>query len=811
MVKRIKSLALFVAISAMVSAQNVTEGWGTFKLFLDPGHSQNENVGLYGYSEAKKTVRVAKHIKNYLLTYTDMPESCLMLCRDNDDVQVALSERSDMANAWDADFYYSIHSDAAANTNTTLTMYGGWCVNGVEIEKVPYGGKAFGEILNPNLTGIMRITTRGNFPDRKYYDRSSTHSKQYPYLSVNRLSNMASLLSEAGFHTLDEQQSRNINDDYKKLEAFAAFQSILKYLKLRLPDMTMLTGVATDVETGKRLDGVDVTVDGKTYTTDSWESVFYKYTDDKDLIHNGFYVFEGLQAGKTYDVLFEKKGYESVTKQVTIKAGNQGKTTDYTTFLDVQMKNITPSQVDCTSPANLNSVALDDKLVLTFTRDMDKTSVINALTITPEVKISTVWQSAKELVITSSAFANSTTYTIKIDGSVAKNSQTGQLLDGDKDGTDGGVYELKFTTEAPDSKAPFIESTYPPTDGEALCTYRPVIRIAYNEKISWNSNKVNNFVSVVDSDGNTYSGKLTHAVVKKKSVLHFYLNEDLPRDKCIQVRIEEGVTDIYGNAAEASTFKFLTEYRTRLKHEVVLPIEGPEGFWEPATSGSSKGLVASSNTVGTGYTTISPSIYSSMSLYYSFEPQSKDGEWCIREHYENGAATAHNDIDGVLSFWVYGDGSNNLLSARVYANESSSGIKYRNPEEPIDFIGWKLINWDMKNDPYKHFTGSDELKNVWRFDSFFLRHYDRPDMAWSGMLYFNSLEYNKFSASDKRTAKITDIAQSGIEDVSAEESNEVDVYNLQGIKIKEKVNRDNATEGLPAGLYIVGGKKVVVK
>ena len=54
---------------------------------------------------------------------------------------------------------------------------------------------------------------------------------------MNRRTNMASLLSEAGFHTIAEQQSRNLNDDYKKLEAVAAMQSILKYRGMELPDV----------------------------------------------------------------------------------------------------------------------------------------------------------------------------------------------------------------------------------------------------------------------------------------------------------------------------------------------------------------------------------------------------------------------------------------------------------------------------------------------------------------------------------------------------------------------------------------------
>ena len=39
----------------------------------------------------------------------------------------------------------------------------------------------------------------------------------------------------------------------------------------------------------------------------------------------------------------------------------------------------------------------------------------------------------------------------------------------------------------------------------------------------------------------------------------------------------------------------------------------------------------------------------------------------------------------------------------------------------------------------------------------------------------------------------------------------VDVYTLSGVKLRSNVKAANATNGLPAGLYIVGGKKVLVK
>ena len=39
----------------------------------------------------------------------------------------------------------------------------------------------------------------------------------------------------------------------------------------------------------------------------------------------------------------------------------------------------------------------------------------------------------------------------------------------------------------------------------------------------------------------------------------------------------------------------------------------------------------------------------------------------------------------------------------------------------------------------------------------------------------------------------------------------VDVYTLQGVRIREMVSPEEATIGLPAGIYVVGGRKVYVK
>ena len=798
MISKISKGAVIALAALMMPTTSVAAevtGWGDFKLFLDPGHSGRENQGLWGYSEAEKTLVIAHTIREYLTTYTDMPETCIMLCRETQSESVSLTERTDAANAWGADFYYSIHSDAGATTNTLVTLFGGWYNNGTPVEKTPNGGKLFGEYLEPNLKTVMQIGSRGNFYDRHFYDRVTNHTNKYPYLHVNRESNMASILSEGGYHTIEAQQQRNINAEYKRLEAYAAFRSILQYCELANPVQTFLTGVISNSENNVPINGATVTVGDKTYTTDTYESVFYKYTTNPDLIHNGFYLFEGLEGGKEVEVKFEAPGYDTVTKTVTIKSVTTGVAGDNVTFLDVALTNNRPAVVSGISLEDLTAVSSIKPLVLTFSRKMDRATVEQALTIDNEGVISTSWTDDCTLVIDITKLVPYQTYNLKIDGSVAKNSQTGLFLDGNNDGEAGGDYVLTFTMAEPDVTAPVVVSTDPAVDGEVVYTLRPVIRVEFDEELSWNEDKNGECITVTDAEGNTYAGKLTHAVAREKSVLHFYLKEDLPLDKAFLVKVAGGLSDLFGNVTEDYYFRFLSEYRGIKSQETVLALDNVTGWWAPNGSGSTKGLTSEStdNTwVASTALTASQASAGSCHLHYTFDPASADNLWQIREYYSSHSSTAHTSTDGVLTFWLYGDASNNSVSAMLRATSSSGGLKYHNPQTKLDFRGWKLVVWDLKNDSYTDFTGTDKLTANWRLDSFFLSHVEETgvEKAWGGDLYFDNLEFNKWDTTATRTAKLDDVKvpTTAVEEIGFDNNAPVEYFNLQGVKVANPEN-----------------------
>lgn len=75
--------------------------------------------------------------------------------------------------------------------------------------------------------------------------------------------------------------------------------------------------------------------------------------------------------------------------------------------------------------------------------------------------------------------------------------------------------------------------------------------------------------------------------------------------------------------------------------------------------------------------------------------------------------------------------------------------------------------------------------------------YEKSAGSWSGFFLRNMvLQYTE--------------PQNAVGTIEAQGEKVVNVYNMQGVRIRANVMEQDATENLPAGLYIVGGKKVLV-
>ncbi|MFA3781797.1 Ig-like domain-containing protein [Melioribacteraceae bacterium 4301-Me] len=723
-----KFFFLFFAIEFLTLKAQVT-GLSGWNIYLDPGHSQNENVGIYGYSEAKKVLRVGLALRDYLLKETDI--DTVYISRTNDDQYVTLTQRTDQANSLGAAWYHSIHSDAAtmgSNVNSTLLLWGQY-KNGQE--KIPNGGKAMSDIMVQILTAGYRIPTRGSIGDCTFYGCTGTG----PYLHVNRETTMPSELSEAGFHTNPSQNQRNMNAEWKKLEARTLFWSILKYHNIPRPPVRILTGIISDAETGIPINGATATVDTQSYTTDTYQSLFHLYSTDSTQLHNGFYYLENVPSD-SLKLVVTAPGYLSDTSYIAVSD-------TFFTFKDVQLVSTVPPTLLSSSPTENDSIYPGmDNIVFNFSRKMNRDSVEANLIITPAAHLIFSWSNSdKTLKILTDSLKFSTNYTIKILPNAV--SFLGNLLfDGNGDGIGGDTLVYNFKTKQLDQYPPKIISFYP--DKKENVELRPVIRINYNEKIDFTG--VTNLLKLVKaSDQMEVSGSVRHYVINNKSVLHFFPSKILDSSEVYQFKILAGVKDIFGNTTAADTS---INFKTGDTDFQVTSIDNFEGdftanWWQPTASGSTVGVVPDNTKILINSSVTNLVTNSKRSMQLNYEWDTGATSWLIREYLNTG--TPRNitfNKSYILQVYVFGDASNNQFRFAVDDNVPPGTTHEVSPWYTIDWSGWKLVSWDMTNDSTGSWLGDGNLDGTLRFDSFQLTH-NPINGAQSGVILFDDLRVVK--------------------------------------------------------------------
>ncbi|UCD38945.1 MAG: N-acetylmuramoyl-L-alanine amidase, partial [Fidelibacterota bacterium] len=289
-----------LGLMGSLHAQGVT-GLADWSLFLDPGHGDSSNIGIYGYPESRKNFEVAKHLREILTSTTDI--DTVVLSRNSENVNPGLWDRANLANTLGMDWLHSIHSDAGApDANSTLMLWGQYTSESPYncTEKVPNGGKAMSAHMINLLTRGMRTTTRGSqgdccdFYTWSTWCNSGNGGYPGPYLAMNRYSTMPSELSEAGFHTNAVQNQRNMSDKWKRLEAYTFYWAILAEFNLARPPVSILTGIIYDLESDAPINAAAAAAGGVSDTTDTYAKVFHAYSTNPDQLHNGVYFLEDL-------------------------------------------------------------------------------------------------------------------------------------------------------------------------------------------------------------------------------------------------------------------------------------------------------------------------------------------------------------------------------------------------------------------------------------------------------------------------------------------------------------------------------------
>jgi len=711
-----------------IKAQQVT-GLSGWNIFLDPGHSQDENMGIYGYSEAKKNLRVALNLRQMLLDYTDI--DTVYICRTDDIQQVSLGDRTTYANSLGSAWYHSIHGNASSNasTNNTLLLWGQYENN---TEKVPNGGKAMSSYMIPLLTAGMRIPTIGSFGDHTFY--GTCPSRGCPYLYVNFYTSMPSELSEAGFHTSPIQNQLNMNANWKRLEAKTMFWTILKYHNLARPYVGTSAGIIKDSESGLAINGAIVSLNGQVDTTDTYESLFHLYSTNPDLLRNGFYYFEDVPAG-THQLQVAANGFDVYTTDITM-------VDTFFTFKDVNLISNTPPTIASTVPAQNDSLYPGvENVVINFSRPMDKTSVETNLAITPSVTYTSSWSNGdKTLTINTTNFIFNSQYQITIGGNSL--GKFGHPFDGDGNGTGGDPYTLTIKTEVADITAPSVADAYP-TPGSANVEYKPVINVSFDELLK-TSTISSRFKIVRNSTQTNAAGLLKHYVVNGKSALNFFVTTPLAENEAYTIKVQAGIEDVFGNPTTSDyNIEFSTGSLNYFAQSIVDNFEvGVANWWEPETSGSTVGInPLTTNKISTT-AVLNHNTGSTKSMQFDYEWETSASDWLIREYFSLSTPAFLNNT--ILQVFMFGDGSNNKF--RFAVKETATTTFEVSPWYNINWLGWKLVNWDLSLGETGNWIGNNVLEAPFIFDSFQFT-YETGNNS-TGTLYFDDVRTATFSATD---------------------------------------------------------------
>lgn len=291
---------------------------------IDPGHSQSENVGIYGYPEAWRNLDVAFQLEEFLESSN---ADTVVLTRRDRVTQVSVSQRPTIANNANVSWFHSIHSNAWSDPSLNYVLVlveerREYSDNrqlpdnsrGKGLGLAYWAGKAdvMAGIMSSNIAKGYRTQNRGVFLDWTFYGGANGGYN----LGVFRPLLMPGELSEAGFHTNPKQNLLNMNWESKRVEAKVLWFAFLQYFNVPRPSVNTVCGIITNARTGKPINGAIATLLGRTYTTNTYQNTFSQWTTDTT-VSNGFYYFDGIPPG-TYSLTVSAPGFSDTTLQVAV-------------------------------------------------------------------------------------------------------------------------------------------------------------------------------------------------------------------------------------------------------------------------------------------------------------------------------------------------------------------------------------------------------------------------------------------------------------------------------------------------------------
>lgn len=648
------AFAAVMLLSLTVSAQQL-EG---VKICIDPGHGGYEAandrfIPQTGFWESLSNWVKALHLKPML----EEMGATVILTRDgnenNDDL--ALSQRVAVANNNNVDFMHSIHSNGwQGQSNYTLMLYQGYDSNPTYPGAKTAAARVGNQIYKSNRTTFLTI--RGDFD---FYGTGQ------PYLGIFRNLNMPGHLSEGSFHDYIPESFRLLNDAYKKHEAVAITRGLMEYFNAGTQPHGVIAGILR-----ASFEGVDYyylpgTADGRRplnnciVTLEPGGRVYYG--DDNN---NGFFLFDSLEPGE-YTLTMEAEDYAPIMETVTVSP-------HATTFADgvlaLDPNYDAPKVVSTTPQLDFERFSLEDNIIVEFDIRMNTGKTVGAFSITPEVTGEFTWEDNwKRLVFNPNQLLSpGTTYTVSI--AADAQSSFGTAVE--------SGYQFSFTTR---SKLTLLGAY--PEDGATGITPWVEIRLDFDGRIK--SNTLPGNIELRDEGGRAL-GVNVDPDVYDDGAIHFWPLERLENGKQYTVVLKPGVGDKENLLlGEEMILTFSTTAEGYAEGTVVDDFETVDGWSGPVVTDGSLGLDEFATSFSADNFKRFDGSYSGNLSYRFLSP-------------EGVAVTLRSAplaLDGAASFgvWVFGDVSGNQIRFHF---TNAGGETHIEQMATLDWAGWKMVRLD---------------------------------------------------------------------------------------------------------------------
>ncbi len=391
-------------------------------------------------------------------------------------------------------------------------------------------------------------------------------------------------------------------------------------------------------------------------------------------------------------------------------------------------------------PEEDDTVQVNISVEIDFSKTMNVDNAIDAFSIVPDMGFSLVW-SLDHKQVDMNLYYNldyATEYTVTIAPTLT--DINGKAIDGNGDGMPGDEFSLNFVTEDMDIHGPVVFQSNLLLDGSTNnLEIGDVVNIVFDEVISMSSVSLSSFQ--ISTNGQPIDLDYIFTESNEKSVLTLIPDAGTfqPNTGYI-LSLDGSIEDDNGNAMDPVSISFSTE---ALQYEEIIIIDkfsSITGNWaDPGYSGSTTGHLA-----GTSFELSSqyylPGTIPRKSARLNYVWDTGASAHLIREYLSGGPPReVEFDTSYTLQCYIYGDGSHNYFRFALDENLPATAGDYHEVSEwiEIDWVGWKLISWDLGSGPVGSWLGNEILEGTLRTDSFQIT-YDPISGTPSGVLYFDN-------------------------------------------------------------------------